>query len=60
MNQLIRCKNCDEINVLLLEFAHYSRNNKEIDVHECYDIDILKKEMEELLERFSRKGGVLK
>jgi len=40
-----KCENCDELNVSLLEFAHYNRNNKGFDVHECFDIELLKQEM---------------
>lgn len=40
-----KCENCDESNTLLLEFAHYDRNNKGFDVHECFDIELLKQEM---------------
>ena len=39
-----KCENCDESNILLLEFAHFKRIGK-VDVHECFDMDILKKEM---------------
>lgn len=39
-----KCENCEETNVLLLEFAHYNRN-KTMDIHECINLELLKEEM---------------
>ena len=36
-----KCEECGETNILLLEFAHHTRDGK-IDVHECHNIEILK------------------
>lgn len=40
-----KCANCDEINILLFEFAHSDRKTKTIDVHECCNIQQLEEEL---------------
>ena len=39
-----KCANCDETDIRLFEFAHNSRDIKEIDVQHCFNIDKLKNE----------------